>query len=124
MSINTQDGYGLKAALVAASLAASMNASTPAIPPPKPRFATRYEQQQDKKRRIRDNNKLRAERLDPAKNVSTIEAARAKRELRTDRNRKNFAKMKATCYRGEWQPKPAHNKPTYKEIRAAQAGGA
>lgn len=121
METNRSNKAALFAALVAAS---SMNMGTPAVPPPKPRSATQYEQQQDRKRRQRANDRLRSTRRDPELNRSVIEAAVMKREQRADRNRLNFEKMNANYYRGAWQPKPAHNKPTYKEIRAAQAGGA
>jgi len=114
MTINTSNKAAFLAALLAAS---SMNMATPAVPPAKPRNPSRYEQQQDRKRRIRANDKLRAERRDPAKNLSTIEAAREKRERKADKAIHDATRRDIGYYRGPWQPHPAHDKPTYKELR-------
>ena len=119
MSMNTRGSIGGRAALIAALAAAAMiNPANQAAVPPKPRAATRYEQQQDRKRRIRDNNKLRAERRDPSKNVATIEAAAAKRERKADKAIHDATRRDIGYYRAPWQPHPAHDKPTYNELRA------
>ena len=118
METNRSNKAALFAALVAAS---SMNMATPAVPPAKPRAATRYEQQQDRKRRIRANDKLRAERRDPSKNVATIEAAAAKRDRKADKAIHDATRRDIGYYRAPWSPHPAHDKPTYKELRARGA---
>jgi len=114
MTINTSNKAAFMAALLAAS---SLNMGTPAIPPAKPRAATRYEQQQDRKRRIRANDKLRAERRDPVKNRAVIDAAIAKRERKADKAIHDSTCRDIGYYRAPWSPHPAHDKPTYKELR-------
>lgn len=62
-------------------------------------------------------------RENPDSVESRINLAQAKRERKASKAARDDGMLHTCYYRGWWKPKPSHDKPTHKEIRARMAQG-